>query len=204
VEHSTLKHELGVPGNAIIVGCVAIMRQKKGHRALIDAMAELLRRPEVFLVLVGDGSPLLEDLRAHVNACGLQEKVRFTGRRSDIPNVLAGFDVFALASEQEALGTAFLEASAAGLPVVGTDVGGVSETVVNGVTGLLVPVHDQMALADAIRTLIDDPEQRRTLGRAGMRLVRGSDRFTLEGLARQTEQCYRRWLAERIGPGLRE
>src|SRR5690606_41543655 len=104
------------------------MRQKKGHRALIDAMAELLRRPEVFLVLGGDGSPLLEDLRAHVNACGLQEKIRFTGRRSDILNVLAGIDVFALASEHEALGTAFCEASADSLPVVGKSVGCVSET----------------------------------------------------------------------------
>ncbi|MGB3426523.1 MAG: glycosyltransferase family 4 protein [Castellaniella sp.] len=199
VECSSLRHELGVPADAIVVGCVAVMRDKKGHRALIDAMAaSLLRRPDVFLVLVGDGSPLLEELRAYVRARGLQDKVLFTGRRSDIPNVLAGFDIFALATEQEALGTSFIEAGAAGLPVVGTDVGGVPEVIAHGVTGLLVPVHDQDALENAIRTLVENPARRCSMGRAGMRAVRGSDRFTAEGMVRRTEQCYSRWLKERM------
>ncbi len=197
VERSSLRHELGVPADAVVVGCVAVMRDKKGHRALIDAMAALLRRPDVFLVLVGDGAPLLEELQAYVRAQGLQDKVLFTGRRSDIPNVLAGFDIFALATEQEALGTSFIEAGAAGLPVVGTDVGGVPEVVEDGVTGLLVPVHDQGALENAIRMLIENPARCRSMGRAGMRAVRCSDRFTSENMVRRTEQCYSRWLKER-------
>ncbi|MBN9402398.1 MAG: glycosyltransferase family 4 protein [Burkholderiales bacterium] len=197
VERSSLRSELGVPAGAVIVGCVAVMRKKKGHRALIDAMAGLLRRPDVFLVLVGDGTPLREELQAYVSAQGLQEKVLFAGRRSDIPNVLAGFDIFALATEQEALGTSFIEASAAGLPVVGTDVGGVSEVVADGVTGLLVPLHDRDALENAIRTLVDDLERRRVMGQAGMKVVRCSGRFTPEVLVRETERCYERWLKER-------
>jgi len=199
VQHSSLRGELGVPGDAVVVGCVAVMREKKGHRTLIDAMAELLHRPNVFLVLVGDGSPLLEELQFYVKTRGLQEKVLFTGRRTDIPNVLAAFDIFALASEQEALGTVFIEAGAAGLPSVGTDVGGISETLSEGVTGLLVPLHDEVALADAIRVLIEDPDRRCAMGRAAMQTVRGSDRFTLEGLARRNEQCYETWLRERMG-----
>jgi len=197
VEHSSLRAELGIPATATVVGCVAVMREKKGHRALIDAMADLLQRPEVFLVLVGDGSPTLENLQACVQARGLQDKVLFTGRRTDIPNVLAGFDLFALATEQEASGTVFVEAAAAGLPVVGTDVGGVSEMLQDGVTGLLVPLHDPAALAQALRTLVEDPGRRRAMGLAGMRAVREGDRFTLEGLVRRTEQCYERWLQER-------
>src|SRR5690606_21052053 len=197
VAHSTLRAELGLPADAIVVGCVSVMREKKGHRALIDAMAGLLKRPDVFLVLVGDGSPTLENLQAYVRTLGLSDKILFTGRRSDIPNVLAGFDLFALATEQEASGTVFVEAAAAGLPVIGTDVGGVSEMLQDGETGLLVPLHDAAALTAALTALIEDPERRRAMGRAGMRAVREGDRFTLDGLVRRTEQCYGQWLKER-------
>lgn len=197
-EHSTLRDELRLPPDAIVVGCVAIMRERKGHHALIDAMADLLKRPEVFLVLVGDGSPLLlETLKASVQSRGLQNKVLFTGRRNDIPNVLAGFDLFALATEQEASGTVYAEAQAAGLPVIGTDVGGVSEMFEDGVSGILVPPRDPAALTAALQDLIDHPEKRRSMGRAGLRATRESGRFSLETLARDTERCYRHWLAQR-------
>lgn len=197
VEHSTLRAELGLPEDAVVVGSVSVMREKKGHRALIDAMASLLTRPDVFLVLVGDGSPTLENLQAYVRTLGLGDKILFTGRRSDIPNVLAGFDLFALATEQEASGTVFVEAAAAGLPVIGTDVGGVSEMLQDGETGLLVPLGDGAALTAALAALIDDPDRRRAMGRAGMKAVREGERFTLEGLVRRTEQCYGQWLEAR-------
>lgn len=194
LESSTLRAELGLSQSDIVVGCVAVMREKKGHRALIDAMAGLLQRAEVHLVLVGSGSPTLENVRAYVEEKNLQHKIHFTGRRTDIPNVLAGFDIFALATEQEASGTVFVEAAAAGLPVVGTDVGGVSEMLQNGVTGVLVPVHDREALAQALCDLVDDPHKRREMGRAGLRLVRESGRFSEEALVADTEACYIRWL----------
>ncbi|WP_322997370.1 glycosyltransferase family 4 protein [Castellaniella sp.] len=197
VEHSSLRQELDLPDDAIVVGCVAVMRAKKGHRVLIDAMAALLQRPDVFLVLVGDGSPTFEELQAYVQSLDLQKKILFTGRRQDIPNVLAGFDLFALATEQEASGTVFVEAAAAGLPVIGTDVGGVAEMMQDGISGILVPLHDTAALTQALQSLVDDPARRRAMGQAGLQTVRGTDRFTLEGLVRQTEQCYIRWLQER-------
>ena len=197
VEHSSLRTELGLPADAVVVGCVAVMREKKGHRALIDAMRELLQRPDVYLVLVGSGSPLLENLQTYVQSLGLQDKVLFTGRRNDIPNVLAGLDIFALATEQEALGTSFIEAAAAGLPVIGTDVGGVSETMVDGVTGLLVPLHDPAALSQALTTLVDDPQRRQDMGRAGMRRVREEGFFSTQALVSDTEACYGRWLKDR-------
>jgi glycosyltransferase involved in cell wall biosynthesis len=91
----------------------------------------------------------------------------------------------------------FVEAAAAGLPVIGTDVGGVSEMLRNGETGLLVPLHDAAALTAALTALIDDPERRRAMGRAGLRFVREGGRFTLDGLVSRTELCYERWLEER-------
>ena len=197
VESSTLRSELGLPDDAVVVGCVAVMREKKGHKTLIEAMAGLLQRDDVFLVLVGSGSPTLENLQALVQERGLQDKVLFTGRRSDIPNVLAGFDIFALATEQEASGTVYVEAAAAGLPVIGTDVGGVSEMLQNGETGLLVPVHDVQALSQALTALVDDPVRRKAMGQAGMRAVREGDKFTLESLVANTERCYRHWLEAR-------
>lgn len=197
VANSTLRAELGLPADAVVVGCVAVMREKKGHRALIDAMTGLLARPGVFLVLVGDGSPTLEHLQAYVGSQGLEHKVLFTGRRNDIPNVLAGFDIFALATEQEASGTVFVEAAAAGLPVVGTDVGGVSEMLQDGVTGVLVPLHDAGALTQALTALVEDSQRRTSMGQAGLRAVHAGGRFTLEGLVRRTESCYERWLEGR-------
>ncbi|MFA7436864.1 glycosyltransferase family 4 protein [Castellaniella sp.] len=196
VPESTLRAELGIPAHAVVVGCVAVMREKKGHRVLIEAMRGLLQRPEVYLVLVGDGSPLYEELQADVRHSGLQAKVIFAGRRQDIPNVLAGFDVFALATEQEASGTVFVEAAMAGLPVVGTDVGGVAEMLQNGVTGLLVPVQDTAALEQALARLIDDPGLRRTMGQAGLKFIHESGRFDTETLVADTEACYDRWLKE--------
>lgn len=196
LESSTLRTELGLADSDIVVGCVAVMREKKGHRALIDAMEPLLQRPEVHLVLVGDGSPVLENLQTYIAEKNLQSKVHFTGRRTDIPNILAGLDLFALATEQEASGTVFVEAAAAGLPVVGTDVGGVAEMMQNGVTGLLAPLHDQQALTQALCELVNDPQQRQAMGRAGQRFVRESGRFSNDALVADTEACYSRWLGE--------
>lgn len=197
VENSTLRQELGLPDNAVVVGCVAVMREKKGHRALIQAMQELLKRPEVFLVLVGNGEPLLSQLKEYVNNLGLQDKIIFTGRRNDIPNVLAGFDLFALATEQEASGTVFVEACAAGLPVVGTDVGGVKEMFTNGESGFLVPSGDINALAKAITTLVDNPGLRKQMGDAGMNEIRQGNKFSTSKLVSSTEHYYLKWLKER-------
>lgn len=196
LQHSTLRAELGLPAEAVVVGCVAVMREKKGHRLLISAMRALLQRPGVYLVLVGDGSPLYEDLQAWVRTLGLENRVIFAGRRQDIPNVLAGFDVFALATEQEASGTVFVEAAMAGLPVVGTLVGGVPEMLQNGTTGLLVPAHDVQALEHALTRLIDDPALRQAMGRAGQQFIRESGRFDTRALVERTEACYGRWLEE--------
>ena len=118
-------------------------------------------------------------------------------RTGYVPNLLAGFDLFALATEQEASGTVYVEAEAAGLPVIGTDVGGVSEMMRDGVTGILVPVHDHAALQSALERLIDNPELRRQMGEAGRRMVWEEGVFSPARLAENTEAIYRKWLAER-------
>jgi len=195
---STLREELKLADNDIVVGCVAVMRAKKGHRALIDAMEPLIRgRPNLHLVFVGGGSPIFEEVQEYVAQKKLTRRVHLLGRRNDVPNLLAGFDLFALATEQEASGTVFVEAAAAGLAVVGTDVDGVPEMMENGETGLLVPLHNEQALTEALRTLIDDPALRKKMGDAGRRRVLEEGRFTPQAMVNSIESCYLRWLSER-------
>ncbi|HUH88454.1 MAG TPA: glycosyltransferase family 4 protein [Pusillimonas sp.] len=195
---STLRDELKLAQNDIVVGCVAVMRAQKGHRALIDAIEPLIRaRPNLHLVFVGGGSPVFEEVQAHIAEKNLGKRVHLLGRRNDVPNLLAGFDLFALATEQEASGTVLVEAAAAGLAVIGTDVDGVPEMMENRVTGLLVPLRDQPALTQALQTLIDDPELRHRMGAAGRRRVFEEGKFTPQAMVQNIESCYIRWLSER-------
>lgn len=192
-----VRRELGLPDDALVVGCVAVMRADKGHRDLIDAFHRIAATfPNAHLVLVGEGQPLAGQLQAQAQALGLAPRVHFTGRRDDIGNVLMAFDVFALPTLREALGTVFIEAAAMGLPVVGTNVGGVPETMQAGVTGLLVPPANPEALAGALEGLLADPALRRRMGEAGRELIRGQGQFSAERTAALVEQAYTGWLAE--------
>jgi glycosyltransferase involved in cell wall biosynthesis len=200
IERSTLRDELGLADDDIVVGCVAVMRPRKGHRTLVDAMLPLLReRSTLHLVFIGSGEPVYTQLQAYIAELGLQGRIHLMGTRRDVPNLLAGCDLFALATEQEASGTVYVEAEAAGLPVVGTNVGGVSEMMRDGQTGFLVPLGDVAALTAALRRLIDDPELRRRMGEAGRRMIREEGVFSTERLAERTEAVYRRWLQGRRG-----
>ncbi|MGE8671015.1 MAG: glycosyltransferase [Achromobacter mucicolens] len=196
----SLRQELGLPDDALVVGCVAVMRTEKGHADLIDAFQRVLAAfPQAHLVLAGDGMPVFERLKGQVQALGLASRVHFLGRRHDIGNVLQAFDVFALPTHREAFGTAFVEAAAMGVPVIGTDVGGVPETMQAGVTGLLVPPRDPAALAAALESLLADPERRRRMGEAGRELIRGQGLFSVDRAAQLVEAAYARWLGERRG-----
>lgn len=192
---STLRQELGLPENDVVVVSVAVMRRPKGYNDLVDALEPILKeRADVHAVFVGGGSPVFEEVAAYIADKGLSDRIHMLGRRNDVPNILAGCDIFALATHFEASGTVFVEAAAAGLPVVGTNVGGVSEMFEDGVTGILVPVKTPPAMTAALRTLIDSPERRRKMGQAGLHAYHTSGKFSLESLVDNTESCYRRWL----------
>ena len=196
-ESSTLRGELGLHDSDIVVGCVAVMRPNKGHDILLEAIAPLLRsRANLHLVLVGSGSPTYERVAQHVADLGLGGQIHLLGTRSDIPNLLAGMDLFALASKEEASGTVFIEAAAYGLAVIGTAVGGVGEMVIDGITGVLVPKDDVAGFRQALERLIDAPELRRQLGQAGFTRVRTEGIFDTEKLSQNTVRVYRQWLAE--------
>ncbi len=151
------------------VVCVAALRREKGHDTVLAAFAEVHRRlPAARLVLVGDG-PYRPRVEAMVAAAGLGDCVHMAGRVAAVWPQLADADVFVLASPSEALGIAIMEAMAAGLPVVATDVGGIPELVRPGVTGELFAVRDHAALAAKLVALLESPERRAAMSAAAVR-----------------------------------
>jgi glycosyltransferase involved in cell wall biosynthesis len=127
-------------------------------------------------LIVGEG-PDRPEVEAEIRKLELEGTVRLTGERFDVPELLTDSDVFVLSSRSEGLPVAVLEAMAAGIPVVASNVGGVAELVVDGETGILVPPGDVEALGAALRRLVVDPELRRRLGAAGR--ARAEARFDL-------------------------
>ncbi|HBT32649.1 MAG TPA: glycosyltransferase family 1 protein [Pusillimonas sp.] len=195
---STLRSELKLAENDVVIACVAVMREQKGHRTLLEAVEPLIRaRPNLHLVLVGSGSPLIETLQGIVQEKGLARRVHFLGTRQDVPQILNGADIFALATETEATGTVFAEAQASGLPVVGTRVGGVPEMMIENETGILFDLRDVNGLTTALQKLLDNPALRRQMGTAGRRFVYDAHRYDLSTMASLTEQAYLDWLGQR-------
>ncbi|WP_460900843.1 glycosyltransferase family 4 protein [Paraburkholderia jirisanensis] len=192
---STLRAELGLAADAVLCCMVAIMRDKKGHEDLISAAQPLLAaRPNLHIVMAGNGDRF-ERIQSIVNGLALRKRIHLLGFRTDIPNVLRGCDLFVLPTHQEALGQSYIEAMAARLPVIGTDVDGVPELIKHNVNGLLVPPKNPDALRAALVQLIDDPELRTRLGEAGHRITEGQ--FGIDDMADETIDFYRRGLCRR-------
>ena len=166
-ERDRLRGRWDVAAGAVLIGCVANYRAVKGLDLLISAMTEVARaQPNTKLVLIGEG-PERSRLQGLIASGGLDRYVVLHGREPDARSLYAAFDIVVLASKGEGLPNAILEGQAAGRPVVATDVGGVGEIVVDGVTGLLVPSGDASALAGALLRLTADPTLRERFGRAG-------------------------------------
>ncbi|MCH7527419.1 MAG: glycosyltransferase family 4 protein [Planctomycetes bacterium] len=144
-----------------------------GPLIMVEAAARVVgRRPEVRFEFVGDGA-LLDAARRRVDELRIGHAIRWRSHQPHdaLPSIMAGWDIVAISSRRESFGLAALEASAMGLPVVATDVGGLHETVLHEETGLLVAPEDPQALADGLLTLLGDPQRRRAMGATGRRMV---------------------------------
>jgi glycosyltransferase involved in cell wall biosynthesis len=178
--------ELGLGGGDVLLGIVAVLRRAKCHTDLLQALTRLPANAK--LAVVGDG-PQADSIRAEVAALGLGGRVFLLGHRDDVPRLLPDLDIFVLPSSAEALGTAILEASACGVPVVASRVGGIPECVIEHQTGLLTPVQDPAALAQGLASLVDDPALRQRLGKQGRAFVARD--FSVARMVERTEALYR-------------
>jgi glycosyltransferase involved in cell wall biosynthesis len=175
-------------GAAVVIGTVAVLEERKGHRFLLEAAAELKRMGHSLKYrIAGDGSER-ESLGDLARTLSVEEDVEFLGFVSDVPAFLSSIDVFVLPSLFEGLGVAALEAMAAAKPVVATSVGGLRELVADRTTGLLVPPADSPALARAIAELVSQRVRMREMGANGRARVR--EHFTMEAMAQKNESYY--------------
>jgi glycosyltransferase involved in cell wall biosynthesis len=181
-----VRSELGVPVGCAVVGTVGRVDYQKDPETFVDAIAAL-DRPDVYAVWIGDG-PMRRQLERRAERRGLADRFRCMGHRNDVPDLLSGLDVFAMASRYEGLPCAVAEAMTAGVPVVATAVNSVPEVVVPGETGLLAAPERPDQLAAAIRFMLDKPADAARMAEAARRLVAG--RFSSEALAEVLEATY--------------
>jgi glycosyltransferase involved in cell wall biosynthesis len=187
-------HSARRPAERPVIAMVGSMNlPDKGHSDLLDAADRLRQRGRLLSWwLVSDGAlrPMLE---AHSRALGVDDSVRFLGRRADIPALLASVDLVVHPSWAEGFPNIVLEAMCAGRPVIATRVGGASELIVDGATGVLVTPRHPGELADAVEWLLVDRNRAEQMGRLARRRVEG--RFTLRRTAAATEALYLSLLA---------
>lgn len=179
-----------------VITTVGNLRRVKGHDVLLDAAAIVCRHmPGARFTIGGE---VLEpeyflSLQQQIERLGLEAHVRFVGGVRDLPEHLAGADLFVLPSRSEGFSNAIIEAMAASLPVVATDVGGNAEAVQSGRTGLIVPPEDAEALAQAMLTLLSDPQKASDMGAAGRKMV--AERFTVDAMMNRIVGVYDSLLA---------
>ncbi len=193
------RRELGVGPDELLLGCVGALAPQKGHEHLLRAMAALSPAfPRLHLALLGEGERQ-EYILDEARNLGIGDRVHLAGFREEIPEANAAFDVAVLPSVAgEGSPAVVKEAMAMGVPVVATRIGGVGEILENERQGLLVPPDDEAALAEALGSLLRDPERRRTLGAAGRLRV---EEFSMERMIRRTEDVYKRLCGTEEGAG---
>jgi glycosyltransferase involved in cell wall biosynthesis len=186
---AAVRASLGV-GSELLWLAVGRFEVAKDYPNMLRAFQQVRRdRPQAILLLVGRGS-LQSETEALVRELGLGDAVRFLGVREDVPAVMAAADAYVMSSAWEGMPMVLLEAAAAGLPIVATEVGGNREVVVDGESGFLVPPRDEAALAAAMIRLdqLSDAD-RRSMGQRGQEHIRRH--YGLARVADRWEEIYR-------------
>lgn len=180
---------LGAPVHSRLLGVVAQLIPRKGHRFLIEALPALTQEfPDLRVVFFGQG-PEEVALRAQMVAARLEDRVVFAGFRNDLREILPSLELVVHPALMEGLGVSLLQAACAGVPIVASAVGGIPEAVRDGFNGLLVPPGDAAALAGAIKQLLADPDLAAHLGQNGRGLVRKE--FSVERMVDRNLAVYR-------------
>jgi glycosyltransferase involved in cell wall biosynthesis len=200
IERQTARAKLDLKPNEVAIGAVGTLTPRKGHRVLIDAV--VLARKSIAPIeggglrcLIGGAGPLHDELTALARDRNCTDIVRMLGAVEDMRALLAALDIFVMPSLNEGLGIAALEATAMGLPVVASAVGGLPEVVEDGVSGMLFKSGDATALAAALIDLATNPARRAAAGAAARR--RALAKFSVQAMAQGNLDYYRELIKQR-------
>lgn len=181
-----------------VVGTVgAIVDFKgKGQRHLIESAKNLKEKyPELRYLIVGTGAGI-EEQKAYSRSLGVDDIVYFTGYQEQVQKYVLAMDVFCLLSwDTEGVGNVLIEAQALGKPVIGTNIGGIPETFIDGKTGILIKPSDTAEVTNAIGTFMDDPEKMKEFGYAAKKFVESD--FTIENMVKETVGVYNKIMADK-------
>jgi glycosyltransferase involved in cell wall biosynthesis len=196
LDGTAVRSEFGWNGQERVVGVIGRLDWWKGHEYFLQAMAEAVQEiPNLKGLIVGEpeatraNQEYYRKLRALTESLGLEDRIIFTGFRSDVPRILAALDVVVLSSSTpEPFGRVVIEGMAAGKPVVATAAGGVLEIITDGLDGLLVPCKDSKAMARAIVSLLRNPGWAEQIGTAARQRV--AQAFSVERHVAQVQGVY--------------
>ena len=183
------KQRLGLADDDHVIGIIARLDPIKNHAMLLRAFPQILEKiPDTYLLIVGPDGPEKENIERLIISLGITENVRLLGARNDIADLLQACDVFALSSFSEGTSVTLLEAMAAAVPIVATNVGGNPEVIENKVTGYLVPSDDDVAMAEKLILLLQDTQIRERMGKAAQ--DRAHAKFSLEKMVSTYTDLY--------------
>ncbi len=186
------------PTGKLLVTTIGNIRHVKGHDIFIKAAAAIVPQfPNVCFSIAGGvlEPAYFEELQTLVRTLNLEDHFHFAGGVTNLHEHLSAANIFVLPSRSEGFSNAIVEAMAASLPVVATNVGGNAEAVQDGISGFIVPSEDPQALAAAILQLLSDPAKSETMGAAGKQRV--AERFTIDAMMKQTIAAYTRLLTQK-------
>lgn len=169
VDRAQKRAELGIPDDAFFVVSVGELKEHKNHIVMLRAVAEA-NDPMIYYGICGKGE-LLEPLSDLANNLGISGQIKFLGYRKDIPEILHTADLFAFPSKRDGLGLAALEAMASGLPLLTSNIRGVSDYVIDDVTGYRYGIADVAGFADGLRRYANNAQLRRRIGEKNRTVV---------------------------------
>ena len=181
-----LRKEFNISKDTFLIGIVAVLRAAKRHKDLIEAISTI--NENIKLIIIGDG-PQKNNLLKLIKEKNLEQKVIMTGSRDDIKDILSDLDLFVLPSNMEALGTSILEASSAGVPVVASNIGGISECVREDKNGLLFEAQNIQDLREKILLMIRDKERYNFYKQNARDFI--IKNFSLKQMVKKTQELYR-------------
>jgi glycosyltransferase involved in cell wall biosynthesis len=189
-ESCVSKRDLGVKDTHFVVGIVGRIDKNKGHIYFIRAAQSILKkREDVDFLIIGNG-PMEGELKAFCRVNDLEGHIHFLGFQDKVLAYLSLMDILVIASSSEGIPYTLLESVSKGVPVVATNVGGISEVIQDGVSGLLVPPRDPGAIAARIMSLLDDGALRKRLSRNGQETL--IKQFSQEAMVQSTLLLYQR------------